>query len=189
MLLISSTKLAFLNLVHCWDYRRFCSKQKGSTIKEEFDFTTKKVEDNFSNYSAWHQRSVLLPLLFENDQEGFKQALQEEFELIKNAFYTEPNDQSAWFYHRWLRFQYCGQDLKNFKKKENLELLQKEVESLKELLKEEPNAKWVILTITQMLQEIGNPDDQKQILDSFKKLEEIDSDHQSYYQYLSKKSQ
>ena len=28
--------------------------------------------------------------------------LQQEYELVKNAFYTEPHDQSSWLYLRWL---------------------------------------------------------------------------------------
>ena len=25
-----------------------------------------------------------------------------EFDLVKNAMYTDPEDQSVWIYHRWL---------------------------------------------------------------------------------------
>ena len=28
--------------------------------------------------------------------------LQQEYDLAKNAFYTEPHDQSSWLYLRWL---------------------------------------------------------------------------------------
>ncbi len=104
----------FIFSVHCWDYRRYAASKAQATLQDEFDFTTKKIGDNFSNYSSWHQRSALIPLLYAHDPLKMKDVLNQgelpvttlficvEFELMKSAFYTDPADQSIWFYYRWL---------------------------------------------------------------------------------------
>ncbi|KAL9974647.1 hypothetical protein ACROYT_G011708 [Oculina patagonica] len=91
---------------HCWDYRRISVKKADVSPDDEFNFSTDKIKENFSNYSSWHYRSKLLPLIHP-DQSGDTErveegALMKEFDLAQNAFFTDPYDQSAWFYHRWL---------------------------------------------------------------------------------------
>ncbi|KAG0027253.1 hypothetical protein BGZ81_005735 [Podila clonocystis] len=99
---------------HGWDYRRYIIRQMDlqdgqskDTIllraQTEFDFTTAKISQNFSNYSAWHNRSTLLGKLAENLTEQEREAtVDNEFDLVKNAIYTDPEDQSAWLYDLWL---------------------------------------------------------------------------------------
>ncbi|GFU27923.1 geranylgeranyl transferase type-2 subunit alpha [Trichonephila clavipes] len=89
---------------HCWDYRRQVIKKCNVSCEEEFNYSTELIEENFSNYSAWHYRSTLLPKLYFDASKGSikEDALLQEFELIKNAAFTDPDDQSAWFYHRFL---------------------------------------------------------------------------------------
>jgi len=95
---------------HCWNYRRAVAKLCDADPQSEFAFTTEKINENFSNYSAWHYRTVLIPRLFPaaalasdaSLRARYEEALDAEFHLVRQAFYTEPEDQSAWLYHRWL---------------------------------------------------------------------------------------
>ncbi|XP_051118791.1 geranylgeranyl transferase type-2 subunit alpha 1 isoform X2 [Andrographis paniculata] len=97
---------------HAWNYRRFIAGLKKIPNQEELQYTTDMIYDNFSNYSAWHNRSVLLSDLLER-KEGFfdkENVLGEEYEFVRNALFTDPDDQSGWFYHLWLLDQTLKQE-------------------------------------------------------------------------------
>lgn len=80
--------------------------------QEELQYTLRKIEANFSNFSAWHYRSKLLPRVWDAlglDDAGRAAAREEgawradpEFALLQQAMYTDPSDQSVWLYHSWL---------------------------------------------------------------------------------------
>ncbi|PSS19604.1 Geranylgeranyl transferase type-2 subunit alpha like [Actinidia chinensis var. chinensis] len=90
---------------HAWNYRRFVAALKNRSDEEELQYTTDMISDNFSNYSAWHSRSVLLSQLLEKKVQGYfpkEKVLTEEYNLVHQALFTDPDDQSGWFYHLWL---------------------------------------------------------------------------------------
>jgi len=136
---------------HGWDYRRYTvasilaytppsystRKQANPTIASELAYTTTKISASFSNFSAWHYRSKLLAKMWA--EEGLqptdarrRKQVDEEFELIKQALYTDPEDQSAWIYHRWL----VGEGSE--------ELVQREIAVIEELTELEPESKWCL---------------------------------------------
>ncbi|CAL1675278.1 unnamed protein product [Lasius platythorax] len=90
---------------HCWDYREFIVQKAGISNEEEFEFSTTKILNNFSNYSSWHYRSRILYKMFGTTLEEvpiIDEKYREELDLVMNATFTDPNDSSAWFYQRWL---------------------------------------------------------------------------------------
>ncbi|GAA5827627.1 hypothetical protein JCM3770_006876 [Rhodotorula araucariae] len=138
---------------HSWDYRRYLVTSILSlpsspstprskplpqpTTESELAFTTRKISANFSNFSAWHYRTKLLAKLWE--EKGWGPAAPErlsrvdqEFELVKQAIWSDPNDQSAWLYHRWL----VGNG--------TVSIVRREIEGIKELLEEEPDSRWCL---------------------------------------------
>ncbi|KAH3767512.1 protein geranylgeranyltransferase type II [Pelomyxa schiedti] len=139
---------------HCWNYRRYVSKCAGKVFADDLAFTLTKINDNFSNYSAWHQRSFLLPLVY-TDPATLILAMLKELDLVRSALYTEPSDQSGWIYLRWL----VGTSLQHIEKFESttsgsergaiprsIDLITSEIGQCMQLREIELGSKWVILT-------------------------------------------
>ena len=101
--------VAILIVVHAWGYRRYVLASLPKTYKpprtpqDELKFTQKKIEANFSNFSAWHCRTTVLGGLWDAlPAEEVHKAQDDEFEFVRQALWTDPSDQSGWLYHRWL---------------------------------------------------------------------------------------
>ena len=96
---------------HAWAHRRAVAAVAGVAPEEAERAAMRRVEDNFSNYSAWHERSATL-LLEEAKKEEAKKEKKDnggenngEFDLVRQAVFTDPEDQAPWLYHRWLLSQ------------------------------------------------------------------------------------
>jgi geranylgeranyl transferase type-2 subunit alpha len=57
---------------HGWNYRRIVVAELesqalngSSMVESEFEYTTKMIKANLSNFSAWHNRSKLIPRLLD----------------------------------------------------------------------------------------------------------------------------
>ncbi|GMP93177.1 hypothetical protein CsSME_00043123 [Camellia sinensis var. sinensis] len=69
-----------------WNYRRFVAALKNRSDEEELHFTTDLINENFSNYSSWHNRRA---------QGSFskEKVLTEEYDLVCQALFTDLDDQ------------------------------------------------------------------------------------------------
>jgi geranylgeranyl transferase type-2 subunit alpha len=150
---------------HAWGYRRFVVSQierlpSATTIEDqtpslaesEFEYTTKMIKANLSNFSAWHNRSQLISQLLHErhaDSKARRTFLGSELSLMCEAINTDPFDQSIWFYHQYLLFvlspscpphQQIVRDLTNGERQRYYE---HEMEYIREILEDESDCKWI----------------------------------------------
>ncbi|XP_057371450.1 geranylgeranyl transferase type-2 subunit alpha-like [Daphnia carinata] len=173
---------------HCWDYRRIIVQMSKTPLESELQFSTEKITTNFSNYSSWHYRSELLPRIYPSSNSETlldDQRLAEECNLIQNAIFTDPNDQSAWFYQRWLLFS--KKEGSTTENSSFLSVLNNELESCQQLRDLEPNNKWVILQVCELLRRINSVENEKEILQLVSQLTKVDPLRRGYYAYFGSK--
>ena len=84
-------------------------------IEAECEMALALIKKNFSNFSAWHYRSKLMPRLHSRNGLSYDhraytiplETIKADFEQLKHAYFTDPKDQSPWNYHEWLLQQLC----------------------------------------------------------------------------------
>lgn len=191
--------------VHGWDYRRYIQSQlalpvslrkeyngppfprslldadlptelrkyQERLVNDELAYTLSKIESNFSNFSAWHQRSLLLPAIWSSqrlNEQQLRSKRDEEFELIRQAMFVDPDDQSVWTYHDWL-----------INLDPALDVLDREIGSIRELLEIEPDSRWCMQALANYLTQRSKEGDLKEAESLLGRLMVIDVDRKERY--------
>ncbi|KAI4177404.1 MAG: hypothetical protein LQ343_000384 [Gyalolechia ehrenbergii] len=165
---------------HGWGYRSRVVEEveklslkvdssKSSMTESEFNYTTKMIESNLSNFSAWHRRSKLIPRLLDERRAshvGRKDFLDEgqsrqsnlfdhltpftELELIQRALWADPDskDQSLWFYHQYLISNFeavpnANAFVQDLSVDDKAEYVKTQIGDLQEMLEGAETCKWI----------------------------------------------
>jgi hypothetical protein len=145
-------------------------------LQAEWEFTRAKISQNFSNFSAFHYRSKLLLLLWPRVD------MSAEIQLVEDAIYTEPDDQTAWWYQAFL--------LDTIQSKQTVESyqdrLQQHLKALEELAEEVSECKWVRLGLIACLKLL--PGTKDRLRDLWQALIDMDPDRKVRYEYMRAKA-
>lgn len=186
---------------HGWQYRRIVidkiERIENTTLDlSEFKYTTEMIVKNFSNFSAWHHRSTLIPKLLQSkpteEFQDIYEFLKKELDLLRNAMYTDPEDQSVWIYLRWLltdNFFRNGLSIEQY-----VQILKNELGNVKELNELELDDNngidnnWclkTIITIEKLISEYSGEDQADQhaaeVKSSLEKLIQVDPLRRNMY--------
>ena len=172
---------------HCWNYRREVVKLGNISPNDEMEFSMKKIGENFSNYSAFHHRSVYL----RSCEGDVNDILEKELSIVHDAIFTEPDDQSAWWYYqfliKWGKAE-GGEDAECTSRFENI--LFQEIETVRSLVELEADSKWAMVTLAYLLQLIitNRSHSNEELIEERRKLLERlceqDKAHKNRYLYL-----
>lgn len=210
--LIETFMMADSRNYHVWSYRRFIiSCLKGDpNVKEsndlidfsEFEFTTKMINKDISNYSAWHNRTNLIQNLFQkapqltaaevNNKSLFEYLqifnernitgfLQKELSLVKTAVYTDPDDSSVWFYLKWLISDFFIKKVADNSALSSIIVsLMNDVKELNEVEEDDNGVenKWCLISIAYLQQQLAKVDatlvNLEEFVECLRKLQRLD---------------
>ena len=208
---------------HGWGYRRFVTSLANDGAREstralettlrdeaseasaraELRYSEAKIERNFSNYSAWHHRAANLPRAYAGPTNGLgasrdggvpADVLANEYAFVRQAFFTEPEDQAGWMYHRWLTAQTqnananeafaapgeaaaaaaAAADAKRA-------VFAGEADALRELCALEPDCKWPALTLARLCDLQGTDLGAAESAARFAELARLDPARRGFY--------
>ena len=115
-----------------------------------------------------------------------KRVLDAEFSLVQNAFFTEPEDQAGWMFHRWLTAQTASGDgdgdgdgaVVDNVPGETTGTYEREAVLCRELCDMEPNCKWPVATLQRLTRLAGRDEESEALL---VKLQTLDPMRSAYY--------
>ncbi|KAI6714721.1 hypothetical protein JHW43_002802, partial [Diplocarpon mali] len=162
LILVSKMLIKDSRNFHGWGYRRKVVSELESVhlngksmVESEFEYTTKMIHapKGLSNFSAWHNRSKLIPRLLDerNANDIVRQLfLDDEFDLVISAMYTDsyPYAQSVWFYYQFLMTtitDHVGHATitPNFTKDDRIAYVGKQLIILRDMLDGAEDCKWI----------------------------------------------
>ncbi|RGP63441.1 geranylgeranyl transferase type-2 subunit beta [Fusarium longipes] len=158
---------------HAWSYRRHVVAQLESPllngqslVEPEFQYTTQKIHQDLSNFSAWHNRSQLITRLLDErnaDDESRKAFLDQELDFVGDGLNVGPEDQSLWYYHQFLVLNLADstssrQIAPNLTVDDRKSYLEREVTSIKDLLEDYPDIKGIYEALTEYTMALAHLD-------------------------------
>ncbi|RCI14203.1 hypothetical protein L249_6010 [Ophiocordyceps polyrhachis-furcata BCC 54312] len=143
---------------HAWAFRRHVVAKLESTVLQgnsmielEFDFTTRMIRQDLSNFSAWHNRTQLIPRLLQERKlgdEARREFLEDELHFVLGALNVDADDQSLWYYHKYLMYNLIGSSTyqsvaPRLPLKDRKTYISQEIANTEELAEDYAGVKWI----------------------------------------------
>ena len=181
---------------HGWGYRRFLAEFTAEAPETELAFSQRLIDRDLSNYSAWHHRSAVLPACHATTTgtgdrwsgtlgalsaaagEIPLDALLAEQALWFEAAVTEPADQAAWVYARWVSG--LGARLPDPDAREQVR--QRDIKQAREVLTLEPDTTWALLHLANSLVAgDASEAEREEAVHLYRRLADVDADRAGLY--------